>query len=191
MDFPLITPFRITLLFHFIGLVIGFGAAIASDTLFFRFLKDFRISKWEADALRTLSKIVWFGVLLLLLSGTTLFLINPIFYASSSKFLAKMTVVIILTINGARLHFLYAPKLHKIAYTESRAEARKYEPVRRGAFISGGISVSSWISALVLAWVKWTDVPYLGYMGTYILFLLTAVGASLFLEKILQKWAKR
>lgn len=191
MEFPFMSAFRILLLLHLVGLVVGFGSAIVADTMFFRFLKDFKISRWEADVLNAVSKIVWTGILLLLITGSGLFLLDAPRYAASPRFLAKMTIVLILAINGTRLHFLYAPKLHKIAYEEKHPNASKYRKLRKGAFIGGAISVSSWFSALIIAWVKWQDVSYAIYIGAYALVLLTAIFSALLLDKIFQKQSEK
>lgn len=46
---------ELVLIGHFLGVALGLGGATITDIFFFKFLKDFRISEWEADVMHTLS----------------------------------------------------------------------------------------------------------------------------------------
>jgi hypothetical protein len=67
----------IIIVLHALAAAVGLGAVVTTDTLFFKFLKDFRISRKEADTLDTISKIIWTAILLLLITGVLLYLSAP------------------------------------------------------------------------------------------------------------------
>jgi uncharacterized membrane protein len=191
MEFPIMELPRLALLIHLLGFALGVGGAFTTDTLFFRFLKDLRISKWEARVMNTLSKVLWTGVTLLVLSGVWLFSMNMERYLDSPRFLAKMTVVFVIILNGVILHFYFSPRLHKLSYAGHPKLVKKDMPLRIGAFASGAVSMTSWLYALLLAWIKWRDVSYFTYIGIYILCLLGAVTVSLFIDKYLERKAAK
>lgn len=188
MEFPFIDGVRIPLFLHLLGFAMGLGGAIVTDLFFFRFIRDFRISRQEADLMRILSGIMWTGILLLTVSGVWLFAMNTERYLASDRFLAKMTIVAALLVNGTFLHIVIAPKLHKIAYHEkTHPKHDELKRLRRQAFVSGGISFASWFSAFVLAWLKWRDVPYIAYIAAYALFLTSAVTGSLLIDRQMER----
>jgi len=116
------------------------------------------------------SKLVWVGLALISLSGLALYLSAPDLYASSSKFLVKMLVVAVISLNGGFLHFYIKPRL-KIIDWQSKApnSGRK---VRKLAFMAGAISFNSWLLALVLGSMEsipfsfsTATLAYLGFLG--------------------------
>ncbi len=139
------------LILHVLGVVIGFGAAIVADTLFFRFLKDMRISRFEANVLKNVSYSVWFGLFLAIVSGGLLFMAHPAALLASDKFIAKLLILLVVIINGLILHFRIHPTLTRI-YFGKRHTPQKAELAggTRMAFLCGAISVTSWFSVFLL-----------------------------------------
>jgi hypothetical protein len=43
---------------HLLGVVLGLGGATIADLLFFKFLREFEISKKDAEILRLLSRVI-------------------------------------------------------------------------------------------------------------------------------------
>lgn len=143
---------RLLLALHLFGFAIGVGGATVTDIFFMKFLKDFRISRTEADFMRTLSRILWLGVVILSVSGLGLFLLDPARLLTSAKFISKMGVVAVLLLNGWFLHFAVTPSLRRIAFHEDpHPQAKQFQKIRQRAFISGGISIVSWYYAFFLA----------------------------------------
>lgn len=58
---------------HGLAAGVGVGGVFILDVLFFKFLKDFRISHKEKDTLNTISKMFWLALIILILSGLALF----------------------------------------------------------------------------------------------------------------------
>lgn len=100
----------------------------------------------EIRTLAILSRIVWYGLFIIAVSGVAIFLSDPTKYLLSAKFLAKMTITAVLVLNGAVLGTLVSPHLMHRGFFASRREAS----VRAIAFACGAISVISWVSVLAL-----------------------------------------
>lgn len=191
MTMPELDIQRILLALHLFGFAIGVGGATVTDVFFFKFLRDYKISKSEADFMRTLSRVMWAGVLTLALTGLGLFLLDPERLLASAKFLTKMTVVAVLVANGTCLHFFISPKMHKIAYMPADHPKRNvFRRFREKAFISGGVSIVSWYYAFALAVSRFQDVPLWGYLGVYTLLLITAFGGALIADWTLSRKAE-
>lgn len=182
---------RYILALHLLGFAIGVGGATVTDVFFLKFLKDFRISKTEADFMRTLSRILWMGVIILSITGLGLFLLDPVRLLSSAKFISKMVVVMVLLLNGVFLHFAVAPSLRRIAFHENHPHAEKLRQIRQRAFISGGISIVSWYYAFFLAVSRFKTITLSGYLSLYILLLVAAFAGALLMDDRLTKAAKQ
>ena len=101
---------------HIIGIAFGVGGATVSDFLFFRFLKDLKISHFESRTLNSVSAIIWIGLIMLVLSGVALYLPQAEQLNESSKFLTKMVVVAVIAVNGVVLNKIVSPKLKRISF---------------------------------------------------------------------------
>jgi hypothetical protein len=160
---------------HLIGVVIGLGTATISDITFFRYLKDKRLDAKEIETLSLFSKIIWFGLTLIVLGGLGLFLSDTEQYLESSRFLAKMTVVGVVIFNGFLLHTLVSPNLKNIF---------KDIKVRKLAFMLGAVSASSWYSAFAFSTVmRLFSFTYIQFMLLYLAILCFAIFVSQVLAK--------
>jgi len=174
---------------HLIGVVIGFGGALVADMLFFKFLKDYKISKMESQVLRYVSETVWVGIIVLMISGLALFAIDPVGLMNAAKFQAKIAIFLVIIINGLVLHFSIQPTLRTINFRDKhkhkKGELSRY---RKRAFASGAISLSSWLSIFVLASLPRSQ-PYsfVTLIGVYLLVVVIAIISALVLENLLQR----
>lgn len=149
MDFSFIETKTLLLIVHLIGISFGAGGAFISDLMFFKAIRDGRITKSELGFLNLGSLAVAFGLTLLVFSGLWMFSLDPERYSESTKFLAKMTVVGVLIANGVLLHNVQIPYLKAMAH--QRISTRKgFTPVRFLFLFSGVVSLVSWVTALVL-----------------------------------------
>lgn len=176
---------------HLIGFAIGVGGATVADVFFLKFLKDFRISKTEADFMKTLSRILWTGVVILTVTGLGLFLLDPARLLASAKFISKMIVVLVLFLNGVFLHYFVTPSLHKIAFHKDHPKAKSLKRIRQQAFISGGISIVSWYYAFFLAVSRFKNVTLAGYLAVYIALLVTAFAGAILMDYRLTQASKK
>lgn len=164
---------------HILGVFIGMGGALFADVAFSFFGRDKELSVKELLWFDRISKMVWFGLGIIIISGIGIFFSDPGFYLISSKFLSKMTVVLVLTINGFVLYKFVQPALVEKDFLVS-IQARK---IRRLAFICGSVSLVSWLSALALALQESLPFSYLEIVSVYSLVLVVGVIVSLIFEK--------
>ncbi len=166
---------------HILGVVFGLGAATVTDVMFLHFMRNFRIERREAEIMETLSKIIWVGLGLLVVSGLALMLPRWDFFVGSERFLMKMTAVAIVLINGLFLNFWLQPRARKISFIKPERELSQKEidersRLRRTAFVLGGVSVVSWYGAFALAVLTMLTLSYgelflifVGLMGVAVL----------------------
>lgn len=95
------------LVIHNLGTVLGMGGALISDILFFSFLSDGKISRKEVEVLHVMKSVVLYSLAVILLSGIGMVVSHPQRYIGSTPFLIKMTMVVVITLNGIALHFLW------------------------------------------------------------------------------------
>lgn len=177
-------------IFHVFGVAIGLGGATIADILFFKFLKDFRISEWEADVMRTLSQTIWFALAILVLTGLGLYLPEAEELNQSAKFLVKMIVVAVIIVNGVFLNLLVAPKLVKISFGEKHDhQSGELHHERKIAFALGAVSIVSWYSAFILGVAREVPLNFWPLILTYILLISGAIVASQVMERFFVKRA--
>lgn len=176
----------IILILHLAGLALGVGGAIVTDVFFFKFVKDLRITESEADIMQTVSQIIWFGLGLLIISGTGLYLSDMEALNQSSKFLTKMVVVAVILVNGAFLNLKVTPKLIHISFGDDpkKTPEQELQKDRRIAFALGAISMVSWYSALILGALPSIPLSFPVLVAIYAVLLACAVIGSQILERI-------
>jgi len=158
---------------HLFGVAIGAGGAWTGDFLFFKSIKDKKIQRVEMNLLSGASKLVWVGLAILILSGIGLFLLSPERLINSPKFLAKMTIVSVLTVNGLVFHFKHKKSLEKSIYNTP------------SIVVSGVVSATSWASALILGALRPVPLAYMEIMFVYVAIVAGGVAfAFLFRNKL-------
>lgn len=165
---------------HAVSATIGMLVALSTDVLFNFYSRDRKISTKEFKVMLLSSKIVWYSLFLMFVSGIAIFLGNVEKYINSGEFLAKMTIVAILTLNGYLLGKVVVPHMKKKAFLQPGNDY----VVRKVAFASGAVSIVSWISAYVIG--SWDIIHnnYLIIMTAYLTFMLVSVAVALLAESI-------
>jgi hypothetical protein len=183
---PLLQQYRpIIIAVHLLGLTFGIGGATATDLLFMKFLKDFKISHFEADTMRTMSQLIWFGLALLIISGVGLFFADPGTLIQSSKFLAKMVVVIVIILNGFALNLYITPRLVHMTFDRKHPHAQQLHRARHIAFALGAISFTSWYTAFILGSLRSIPLSLASILSIYFGILVLAVIGSQIAERII------
>lgn len=171
---------------HLIGFAIGLGAATVTDVLFLKFLEDFEISEFENKVFHYLSQVIWFGLIILVLTGIGLYLSNSEVLNQTPKFLAKMIIVSVIILNGSILNLVVSPRLTTLAF--HKAEFGKKHLMRKASFALGAVSITSWYSAFVLAMMPRSMPLGLGaIIGIYGALIVAALIASQIAERYLEK----
>lgn len=153
---------------HLIGMALGAGGAFMSDALFFYFLKQRDFSERNIAILKVGSKMVWLGLATLFISGLLLFSTAPEAYLHSSRFLIKMTIVLVLTLNGLVFHNVHLKHMAEL---------------KQSLFISGAISLPSWLLAIILGSMRGLALDYSTLLLFYAIVLVISCGVSLAMRR--------
>lgn len=164
---------------HVVAVVFGMGAALVSDVLFSFFSRDKRLNRTEISILSVLAKIVTISLLVIALTGVMIFFSDSAKYLASTKFMAKMSILGILVINGYILHRYIWPHL----LNKSFFFAKRERFARVAAFICGAVSVVSWLSVCVLGVLDGLPYAYSVIMALYIGILLCAAAVAVLIEQ--------
>lgn len=169
-------PYSIAL--HAASAIVGMATAVASDIMFSFYSRDKIFDARERRVFEILSRIIWVALALLILTGAAIFFSDPVVYGSSVKFLVKMSIVFILTINGIVLSYWIQPHIARRGFLTSRRELI----ARRIAFACGALSLTSWSSAFGLGMIDTIPLSYISAMITYVIIILIAITVSLTME---------
>ncbi len=173
---------------HALAGAVGVGAATVTDVLFFKFLKDFKISEEESGILKSVSQVIWAALGMLVLTGVGLFLPEQEELLQSAKFLTKMVVVGVIIVNGSLLNLFIAPKLINFSFGEQHSHMPgELRRLRRLAFALGAISLTSWYSAFTLGLLHRLNVEFPILLSLYAGAVIFAVFVSQVADRSLVK----
>ena len=152
---------------HLVGTVLGVGAVSFIDYFYIRAVKDGKIEPHEVEPIRLLTPVLRLGLVILILSGFGYFLLYRLTGHEerllNPRFLAKITVVGVIVLNGLLL------ELKKI-------------PIN----IGGPISSVSWWSAFILGAWRGLSLSYSAIIAAYLLVILAAILAFTAIKKVLK-----
>ncbi len=168
---------------HLVGVVIGAGSAYFGDYTFMGAMRSNVVTPERLARMGKVSRNVWIGVLIIVLSGVGLFLGDPTGYLASDKFIAKMIIVAVVIINGAVLHFVHFKVLEQVVGEPLKTSLR-YRKASFGMHISGGVSAVSWASAIVLGFFHSVPLSLSSLLGIYVLLLALSIGGSLVVRSL-------
>jgi uncharacterized membrane protein len=154
---------NVVLFIHAFSAGVGMGIVIAVNFLFFKFLKDEKISKSEKFVLDNLSHLLLSFIALILGSGFFIYLSDMVKYHSSSKFLLKMFIFLVLLLNGVVLNVFISPQIGKPSFWKNGLN-------RVICISSGVISFFSWFFAFLLGRMK--SLPFSLKGGVFIYFII-------------------
>ncbi|MBU3669069.1 MAG: hypothetical protein FGM57_03875 [Candidatus Taylorbacteria bacterium] len=176
----------IAIILHLLFVMVGMGSAIISDILFSFFSKDKKIDTKEDSVLVVLSNTIWVSLIGMLVTGFLLFLHNPERYGSSPDFLSKMSMVIILILNGIIFALYIHPNLRNISFTDTNNTHRLVR-VRRISFACGALSITTWLSIFTLALIDKITLTYTEIMATYGVVVISAMLLSQVIDRLQAK----
>lgn len=185
--------YELALVFHLLGIAFGLGGATVSDVLFLKSLKDETITRTEKRLLDGASLVIWVGVGILVLSGAVMFWLNWDVLSHQPRSLTHASIAGIIILNGLLLNLFISPK---ISYWSQEKERNKkfvpeYRKIRKIAFMSGAVSITSWYITMALGFARRFIFPPFSYgelMTGYIGIVLLAVLGALLVENI--SWRK-
>ena len=101
--------YEILVVGHLLSAGLGFGASVVGAIMLWKFVKDFKISDFEADILRMLTQVIWFAIFILILSGFGLYFSDE----GISNVLYKSAIAVVLALVSAVLNLDILPKMVK------------------------------------------------------------------------------
>ena len=176
---------RLFTIIHLAGVAIGVGSATVTDVLFFRFLRDYRISAEESGIMQALSQVIWFALFLLVLSGIALFVPSADRLIVSGKFITKMLGILVLVVNGFVLNIIIAPKLAEISFSDENSP--ELGKLRKLSFACGAISITTWYFVFILGALRGITFPFYPVLGVYAFLIAGAVIGSQIAEYLVSK----
>lgn len=163
------------LAFHFLGLALSLGGVLVVDMLFFVSRRSGDVGPATTRILPLLSRLIWIGLILLLISGAFLFSEHPDRYLHSARFQLKITLVVIAAVNGVFMSRRLIPRVGDL-FDFAR-------PLPTSALVSGVLSVSSWLGAMLLAVFGRADISIGWLTGGYVVVVLIGVAIGRFAER--------
>ncbi len=185
--FEFISPFSVAI--HVLSVVCGMGGALIADLLFSFYSKDRSFSRMEINTLEILSRIVKIALYAIVISGILVFLSDVEKYIVSAKFLAKMTILVALVLNGYILNtYVWS---HILARGSKSFFAPNEKAVRQVAFVGGAISVVSWITLFMLGTLESVPYTYMTILSLYASVVFLGAGVALMVEAFEFEFKKR
>lgn len=179
---------------HITGTALGVGGASVSDMLFFRALKNRRLSEEGLGMLKTVSLVVWTGLSLLLISGFAFFVVyrlgipTRLGLAFEPRFWTKMTAVFVLFVNGLVMHWKSMPHLEKIAREKGdNLSSPTFRDHATLFFTTGAISITSWYGVLLLGIWRKLDLSFPLMLAIYVAVVVGAIAVANILRSKLIK----
>jgi len=174
----------VIVIIHLLGAAVGVGAATVTDILFFRFLKDYKISEEEAGIARSLSSVIWTALGILVITGIMLYLPASERLSDSAKFMTKMIGIIVLILNGILLNVYISPRLSKISFNLPHVHKKgELHYLHRIAFASGGVSIVSWYFIFILGALRKFSLSFNQFILIYAGLLFLAIAGSQIFER--------
>ena len=172
---------EIAVFIHIIGVALGAGGAFITDVVFINMIKSKTFEKTHIKIITLISKTIWIGAAIVVSSGLVLFIKNSEYYLGNPQFLAKMTIVAIILINGATFHFYQLPLLEKLKDKPVGA-ITKFSNRREILLVSGAFSSTSWVTTIILGSTIYKEWNYFLIMATYLVVITGAATTALILR---------
>jgi len=169
-------------LVYSLGFAIGLGATTVSHVSFFRFLKDYKITKKEKSALYHQAQIVWLGILMITLGGVGLLITNFAQTISSPTAILQLIVILVLIISETIITLFISPKMSVLA--PKKGEFRKtLDEYRKKAFAFSSISLVSWYLSFILNYIPGLSLTLNEHLLLYLGIIFVALMSSQIIEQ--------
>lgn len=163
---------------HLIGFALGVGGATISDITFLSALRERKLSEQQYKFLMMISRVVWAGLILLIISGLTMFYLiyierHGLPLLASARWQAKLSLVGIVFLNGVYFKMKVFPALKNMV--NQNIDGTTISISLWKLAVPGTISILSWYGILVLSILPRTVSLPISYYG-FIYGVLLAVG---------------
>ncbi len=170
--------YTLLILLHGIGAVLGVGGATMSDLMFFKSIRNLKISKTELKFLELGSLQIWGGVILSLFSAASFWVFFPEL-VQNPRIYAKTTIFIVILLNGVLLNLWVTPFLRRHIDVDL-ATSESFRKSKALLFSSGALSIISWYYVFILGAWRGLEASYTTFIGIYALLIVSGViGANI------------
>lgn len=170
---------KLIFVLHVVVSAIALGTVAVSDLLHLKGLKNHKLEKKISLIYPYLSKIIFFALGAIILTGGIL-LYNDISILNSRFFQLKMLMVIIVLVNGLFLNYRLSPKLEKNVKKNHPKKSTKKLIFESSLF--GSISLVTWFGIFVLAFTKDFGYSIFNFIFAYLIILIIAFFTSYFYQ---------
>jgi len=140
--------YEILLAGHLLSAGLGFGASVVGVIMLGKFVKDFKMSDFEADILKTLAQVIWFAIFILILSGFGLYFSDK----GISNVLYKSAVAAVLILISAVLNLAILPKMiKKTLLFMNNGENPVSSAAAKTSLIFNFLAVFIWLCVLIFS----------------------------------------
>ncbi|QQS22743.1 hypothetical protein IPM19_03895 [bacterium] len=179
---------------HLIGFALGAGGATISDITFLNAIRERKLSAEQHRFLMMISKVVWLGFILLVISGAAMFALiyienHSLPMLAAARWQAKLTLVGIVLINGIYFKVKVFPALKNMVGQELNHKSIGVSLWRLA--VPGTISILSWYSILVLSILpRGLNIPLGYFIFIYAVLLICGIIISkTLLKKLLGNYS--
>ncbi|MBS3093814.1 hypothetical protein J4456_04525 [Candidatus Pacearchaeota archaeon] len=173
----MIEVYGIILVIHLLSVVVAVGAVTVTDYLHIAGHRQKKLAQELLDVYPLLSKLISTALILVIISGTLLVYQKPEFL-SKPLFQLKLSLVVILILNGLYLQKKIAPQIMICTINpELCSEKVKY----RAAF-AGILSLITWYAVTILALTKNFSYTVIQFVSVYLIVLCIAIGMTMYIE---------
>ncbi len=165
------------------ALAIGVGGSTITNIMFFKFLKDFKISAEEFDVLKVLTQVTLVALLVVIIATTTLYF-TDVQMIDSVTLLITINFVMVVAVVELILNFWIGPNLVDISFDKKHKQLpSNLSRVRRLAFALGAISLVSWFALLVFNTLRDINFDLYVVISAYSFFVICAVIISQLIDQ--------
>lgn len=133
---------------HLLSAGLGFGASMISIMMLWKFVKDFKMSSFEADIMRTIIQAIWFATFIFILSGFGLYFSGE----EMNNVLLRVIIATILVSVSAILNLIILPKMIKRSLLfVGGGEVPVYPITAKLSLIFNSLTVLAWVFVLILS----------------------------------------
>ncbi|MGI6103136.1 MAG: hypothetical protein ACOYBJ_00720 [Patescibacteria group bacterium] len=138
----------IALILHIIGAVLGVGGATYNDLLLVRAIGDRELGPAYQKNAAAFSLVIWTAIALLVATGL-FFVVNDTSLLANQKFLTKLSLVVLLVVNGGLMNSLFQPPLERLRAIDWAERTPALCRLVRGALPFASISIVTWYTVLI------------------------------------------
>ena len=165
-----------------LGFAIGLGATTVSHMFFFRFLKDYKITKKEAKLLHYQAQVIWLAIGMITLSGAGLLLTNFSQTINSPTAVLQLIVIVVLIISETIITLLISPSMFDLS-SKRKDFMDSLHLYRKKAFAFSGISLVSWYLSFLLNYIPGISMSLENHLFLYIGLIVVVLMISQIIEQ--------